>query len=133
MEFHLLAGKCAFSTYYDERNSLHSWKCFANTLDIISQMKENSQSYYHQLWRKQSNFQDMYHKRTTMAVVSKKTVGKLLGISEMVPRHFPSRTQSTKRIQVGSKDECNLLGSHSAAWHEKQARPMLYRQPAFGF
>lgn len=62
-----------------------------------------------------------------------KTVGKLLCISEMVPRHFPSRTQSTKRIQAGIKDECNVIGSHSAAWHDKQARPMLCRQPAFGF
>lgn len=66
-----MGGKCAFSTYYDELKSLHSWKCFANTLDIISQMKENSQGYYHQLWRKQTNFKDMYCKMATMPLVFK--------------------------------------------------------------
>lgn len=65
-----MGGKCAFSTYYDELKSLYSWKCFANTLDIISQMKENSQGYYHELWRK-TNFKDMYCNLATMSLVFK--------------------------------------------------------------
>lgn len=57
-----------------EINSIYSWKrFFANISDIISQMKENSQACYHRLWRKQSNFQDIYHNLATMALASKES------------------------------------------------------------
>lgn len=139
-----MGGKSAFRTYDDEINSLHSWKCFfANILDIISQMKENSQGCYYQLWRKHSNFQDIYHELATMALVSTKS-GKIAvhfgNGSQTLPFEDTVNKMHTSVIsrQLAERENCHeyfwrLLGLiarvnlHSSNYTSRFLFPVLRR------
>lgn len=70
-------------------------------------MKENSQGCYHQLWRKQSNFQDIYHELATMALVSKE--------SGKIAVHFRNGSQTLPFEDTVNKTHTSVISRQLAA------------------